>query len=209
MDIKALSCSDFVHALGSASSTPGGGGAAAMAGAIGIALGDMVACFTIGKKKYAEVEEEMISLKDRCLELENELLDLINEDAAAFAPLAKAYGMPSVTEEEKAAKAKVMESCLKEAAQVPLRIMRLAGESLKLLRIFAEKGSSMMISDAGCGAVCCRAALQAGALNVMINTRSMKDREYASAIDKEVSSLLEEFVPVADDIFNYVAKKCR
>jgi len=209
MTMQDMSCAEFVHALGSDSSTPGGGGAAAMMGALGVALGDMVSCFTIGRKKYADVEEGMKKLQLCARELENKLLQLMEEDAIAFAPLSKAYGLPSGTDEEKAYKAKVMEKCLRDAAQVPLKIMELSGEGLILLREFAEKGSAMMVSDAGCGAVCCRAALEAGALNVRINTRSMKDREYAENINAKADKMLADYTLMAEQIFADVMEKCR
>ena len=208
-DIKDLSCVEFTHALGSATPAPGGGGAAALMGALGVALGDMVACFTMGKKKYADVDEDMRQLKEECVRLEDRLLSLIDGDAEAFTPLSKAYGMPNDTEEKKAEKARVMEKCLRDAAEVPLEVMRLAGRGVELLRIFADKGSVLMISDAGCGAACCRAALECGALNVHINTRSMKDRAYADRINEEANALAEKYLPMAKDIYRDVFYKCR
>ena len=102
MRICDLSCTDFIDALASSQPYPGGGGAAALAGAIGVALGDMVGSFTVGKKKYLDVEAEMISLKQQSAELEKQLLHLVDEDARVFAPLSKAYGLPTTTDEEKA-----------------------------------------------------------------------------------------------------------
>ncbi len=199
MEIKDLSCRDFVHALGSKAPAPGGGGAAALAGALGVALGDMVACFTIGKKKYADVEEKMQQLKSRCEEMENELLALIDADAEAFVPLAKAYADPGIDKEP----------LLRDSARVPLDIMRLAAEGIRIMEEMAASGSAIMVSDAGCGAVCCRAALEAGALNVFINTKAMKDREYAEKINAEVDALLKDGVPLAEKIYDGVKAKCR
>ena len=207
--MKELSCGRFVHALGSATPTPGGGGAAALVGALGVALGDMAACFTVGKKKYAEVDEEMRSLNEECRRLEDRLLALIDGDAEAFAPLSKAYGMPSGTDEEKAEKARVMEKYLRDAAEVPLEVMRLAGRGIEIMRVLADKGSALMVSDTGCGAVCCRAALECSVLNVFINTRFMKDREYAERINEEATMLSAKYLPMAKDIYRDVFYKCR
>jgi formiminotetrahydrofolate cyclodeaminase len=209
MAISDLSCKDFIHALGSAQPAPGGGGAAALVGAVGTALGHMVGSFTVGKKKYAEVEEEIQKLIKEAEGLEQRLLDLVEADAQAFLPLSKAYGLPATTSEEKAEKARVMEICLKNAAQVPLEIIRCSGRSLELLAQFAAKGSAIMISDAGCGAACCRAVLEAAALNVFINTKSMQDNNYAARLNQEVSDLLVQYTALADRIYAEVLSQCR
>ena len=209
MSICDLSCQDFINALASNQPYPGGGGAAALTGAIGIALGDMVGSFTVGKKKYADVEDDILSLKQRSAALEQQLLHLVDEDARVFAPLSKAYGLPSGTDEEKAYKSEVMEKCLKDAADVPMGIMRCAGQALELLCDFADKGSRMMISDAGCGAVCCRAALEAASLNVFINTKSMRDRVYADQLNQQADDMLVKYGALAQEIYQKVAKDCR
>lgn len=209
MAISDLSCKEFIEALGSAQPAPGGGGAAALVGAVGAALGHMVGSFTVGKKKYADVEEDIRALIDQAKTLETQLLDLAEADAQAFLPLAKAYGLPAATAEEQAEKAKVMEICLKDAAQVPLEIMRCAGQALDMLAQFAAKGSAIMVSDAGCGAACCKAALEAAALNVFINTKSMQDRNYAEQLNQEVDGLLLKYTALADRIYTDVADKCR
>jgi len=209
MEISDLSCKDFISALGSAQPAPGGGGAAALVGAVGMALGHMVGSFTVGKKKYAGVEEEITALNIQAESLEKELLALIEADKQAFLPLSKAYGLPSVTAEEKAKKDRVMEICLKDAAKVPFAILQLTGQALELLAAYAAKGSAIMISDAGCGAACCKAALQAAALNVLINTKSMKEADYAEQLNKETDALLVKYMALADRIYTDVTAKCR
>ena len=209
MSICDLSCNAFIDALASSQPYPGGGGAAALAGAIGVALGDMVGSFTVGKKKYLEVEELMVELKKQSAELEKQLLHLVDEDARVFAPLSKAYGLPTTTEEEKSYKAEVMEQCLKDAASVPMGIMHCACQALDILSQFAAKGSKMMVSDAGCGAVCCRAALEAASLNVFINTKSMKDRQYADKLNAEAEAMLKQYTQLAQKIYDQVTKQCR
>ena len=114
-NFKLQTCEDFIEVLASKAAVPGGGGAAALTGAIGIALGNMVGSLTVGKKTYADVEDEMWELKAKCDQLQKDFLSLIERDAEVFEPLSKAYGMPRETEEEKAEKARVMEIVLKDA----------------------------------------------------------------------------------------------
>ena len=155
----------------------------------------------MGKKKYADVEEEMQELKAKCDVLQKELLTLVEKDAEVFEPLSKAYGMPRETEEEKAEKARVMEIVLKDACSVPMEIMEKCCEAIELIKEFAAKGSALAISDAGVGAVFCKAALEGASLNVYINTKSMKNREYAEELNAKADAMLAKYPPMADEIF--------
>ena len=156
-----------------------------------------------------DVEDEIIKLNRKAKDLADQLLQLIEADAVAFAPLAKAYGLPADTKQEKEQKAIVMEQCLKDAAQVPLQIMRYAAEAIELIEQYALKGSAIMISDAGCAAVSCKAALEAAALNVWINTKWMKDKQVANELNEQVEQLLTKYTAKATDIYQSVAKKCQ
>ena len=153
------------------------------------------------RKKYADVEEEMWELKSKADILQSELLALIERDAEVFEPLAKAYGMPRETEEEKAEKARVMEIVLKDACSVPMEIMEKCCQALDLIVEFAAKGSALAISDAGVGAAFCKAALQGASLNVYINTKSMKNREYAEELNQKADAMLEKYTKIADEVF--------
>ena len=201
MDMTLASCREFVKVLASDAPAPGGGGAAALVGAIGTALGNMVGSLTVGKKKYADVEAEMLALKAKSDALQAELLALVEKDAEVFAPLAAAYGMPRETEAEKAEKARVMAIVLKDACAVPMDIMRRCCEAIDVVAEFAAKGSALAVSDAGCAAVCCKAALFGASLNVFINTKSMTDRDYAETINAEANTMLDTYGPKADRIF--------
>ena len=200
----ALSCEDFVRVLSSSAPVPGGGGAAALVGAIGTALGGMVGSLTVGKKKYADVQEEILSLKAQSDELHAKLLSMVDKDAKAFEPLSRAYGLPGSTDEEKTEKAQIMEAALKEASEPPFEIMNLCLDSINVIERFSKIGSKLAISDAGCAAACCKAALNAACLNVFINTRLMKDRAYADAINKRAEEMLELGSVKADAIFDTV-----
>ncbi len=192
---------EFMDELASKAPVPGGGGAAALTGAIGIALGDMVGELTTGKKKYADVEADIQALMIEAKSIQNEFLRLIDADAEAFAPLAEAYRIPK----DELGRNEIMEEALKNGASVPMDIMRTCGRALDVVREFADKGSRLAVSDAGCAAACCKAAIQAASLNVFINTKSMKNREYAEALNAEADELLEKYNKLADEIFDKVS----
>lgn len=202
--IAQKSCIDFIEVLASKAAVPGGGGAAALAGAIGMALGSMVCNLTTGKKKYAQYEETIQEILAKASKLEEELLSMIDKDAEGFYPLSKAYGLPTSTDEEKKYKAETMEKCLKVACEVPMNIVRLCFDSIKLHEELVDKGSKLAISDVGCGVQCLRAAILSGQLNVIINVNSMKDREYAEKIEKECNQLVEDGVKICDEVYQKV-----
>ena len=201
------SCENFVEILGSKEPVPGGGGASALVGAIGMALGNMVGSLTVGKKKYAQVETDIKELMERAYVLQKELLTLVERDAEVFAPLAKAYGLPKDTEEEKAEKDRIMEIVLKKACSVPMEIMDKCCRCIDITLEFAAKGSVLAISDAGCSATILRSALEAASLNVFINTKAMKDREYAECVNSQAKMMLADYTKLADGIFKDVLSK--
>ena len=204
MDFTDKSCRDFVSALSGKDPVPGGGGASALVGSLAAALGNMVGSLTVGKKKYADVEEDMKALMQKTEKLQEELLSLVEEDAKAFAPLSRAYGMPKDTEEERAEKERVMEAALKEASRVPLQIMRKCCQVIELQKEFAEKGSRLAVSDAGVGVIFAKAALQGAALNVFINTKSIKDRKFAEESEREADEMLQDYTIKADYVYALV-----
>ncbi len=207
MKYSALTCTEFVEVLASKAPVPGGGGASALVGAIGTALCNMVGSLTVGKKKYAAVEAEITELMEQATALQKKLLHLIEKDAEVFEPLSRAYGLPAGTEEEKEEKSRVMEGCLRDACSVPMDIMRTCCQVISLIGAFAEKGSVLAVSDAGVAAACCRGALKGASLNVYINTKSMKDREYAESLNRECDEMLETYSAVADEVFEQVKAK--
>lgn len=204
MSFTTYTCEDFVDILSAKAPVPGGGGASALVGAIGCALGNMVGSLTVGKKKYADVEADIIVLKEKADILQKELLRLVEEDAKVFEPLSKAYGMPKDTEEEKAEKARVMAVVLKDACSIPMEIMRKCCEAVDLIAEFAAKGSVIALSDAGVGAAFCKAALLGASLNVFINTKSMEDRAYAERLNKEAEEMIAVYCVKADEVFERV-----
>ncbi|GLB28700.1 sugar ABC transporter substrate-binding protein [Lacrimispora amygdalina] len=199
--IKDLTVSGFLEELSSKNPTPGGGGAAALGGAQGVALGEMVINLTLGKKKYADVEEEMRRLLIKLEEIKKEFLRLADEDARVFAPLAAAYGLPSTTEEEKKHKEEVLETHLLAASLVPKAVMEQALEAIAVMDILAHKGSRLAVSDVGVGVSFLRSALLGAKMNVSINTKFMKQRETASQLDQEAKALAETGVRLSDEIY--------
>ena len=151
-----LSCTEFASELAAKVSVPGGGGAAAYAGALGVALGSMAGNFTVGKKAYAHVEDQVRELLDQGEGIRERLLGLVEADAAAFEPLSRAYGIPK----DDPTRAEVLEAATKEALQAPLQMMREICDAIEMLEKMEQVGSKMLVSDVGCGASLSAAALE-------------------------------------------------
>ena len=200
MDMTMESCRKFVEVLASDAPAPGGGGASALVGAIGTALGNMVGSLTVSKKKYADVEAEILALKAKCDTLQTELLNQVEADEQGFLPLAKAYGIPR----DAPNRDQILEEATLTACAVPVRIMELCCEAMEAIAVFAAKGSRLAVSDAGCAAVCVKAALQAASLNVFINTRTLKNREAAEEMNAKCLGMLDKYGAMADEIFETV-----
>ncbi len=189
-----LSLTEFTELLASKAPVPGGGGAAALAGALASSLTSMVCALTAGKKKYAAYEGDIQRITGEAEALRRELLEGIDADAAAFEPLSKAYAIPRDAPE----RAEVMEAALKAASQTPMDIAERCGKVLELLFELSEKGSAIAVSDVGVGAQLARAALLSAGLNVRINAKAMADRAYAQALLRELDALEEKYVPMAE-----------
>ncbi|MCR4891941.1 MAG: cyclodeaminase/cyclohydrolase family protein [Lachnospiraceae bacterium] len=200
MDTTLYSCREFVEVLSSSEPAPGGGGAAALVGAIGTALGTMVGSLTLGKKKYASVQGEIEELIKECRGLQKELLDQVEADEKAFLPLAKAYSIPK----EDPCREEILEKATREACNVPIHIMELCARAIEAARDFAQKGSRLALSDAGCAAACLKGALEAASLNAFINTKSLKDREEAQRLNHKCEDLLSVYGKMADEIYRSV-----
>ena len=207
MSMLNETCKDFNTVLASKAPVPGGGGAAAMGGAIGMALSNMVGNLTIGKKKYAEVEDEVKDLVAKGEKVIAALEALVDKDAEVFEPLSKAYGMPRETEAEKKLKAETMEACGKTACSVPMDIMRQAYEGIKIHQRMGEIGTMIAISDVACGVVFLKAALISGSLNVIININGIKDEEFNKTAKAEMDQLLADGSKIADETLALVLGK--
>lgn len=181
----------FCTALISKSPVPGGGGASALAGALAACLGGMAIQLTRGKKKFIPVDEMLKAQLESLEENRQILLHCMDEDAAAFEPLSKAYGMPAETEQQKEQKQAVLETCLCRAAQPPLKILQTGAAVAASLQALSGHISKLVISDLGCAAAMARACMQCAAMNVWVNAQLMKDRAKAEALYAESRDILE------------------
>jgi len=197
----------FTEALSSKEPVPGGGGAAALAGALGNALGSMVANLTVGKEKYKDVEPEVKQILQKTQELQEKLLLLIDEDAKVFSSVAAAYKMPKNTEEEKEKKRQALEKALKEACQVPIKIMEYSLEALKLQRRLADIGNKLAISDAGVGALLLKSAVLSGKLNVYINLGGIEDVEFKEKTTEHIEKISVMAEAIAEETYRIVLQK--
>jgi len=200
------SAAQFISALSSKEPVPGGGGASAYVGALGMALGLMVGNLTVGKKKYQDVEADIFANMEKGQKLIERLQELVREDAEAFYPLSQAYGLPKTTEEELKIKEETLQKALVKATLVPLEIARTCAGVIDLHEELARKGSRIAISDVGVGVILAKAALQGAKLNVLINTRIMKDNELKQKVEAELEELVRVYTAKADRIFELVEK---
>lgn len=200
---------EFLEALSSKEPVPGGGGASAAVGAFAGALGMMVANLTIGKKRYADVEEEIKASLIKLKGLQEELVRLTDADAKAFEPLSKAYGLPRETKEQQEKKEAVMEEALYEACVVPMEIMETIRKVMEELEVLGEKGSRIAISDVGVGILFAQAALEGASLNIFINTKLMKNRERAKEMNSKAEAMIQEGSRQKEKIYQNVLEKIR
>ena len=197
----------FIQLLGSKQAIPGGGSATAMTGALGITLSNMVGYLSIGKKKYAAHEDEIKQLLMQGEALSAELLELIDEDAAVFQPLARAYKLSQDNPKQIEFRKQTIESCAKEACSVPLSIMYKAYDGLRIHKRMSQIGTAIAISDIGCGVAFLKATLISAYFNVLINLKSISDPLFISKNRKITKELLEKGNEIADNILNQIMEK--
>ncbi len=196
MHDRDKSLARFGAELASSSPSPGGGGAAALAGALAAALGGMVVSLTVGKKKYAANEDALRAIGEKAEKARLELLDMIEADAEAFAPLARAYSIPKDDPEREA----ILEDALRRAAAAPARIAELCCEVIELLEGCAAMGSLLVLSDAASGAALAQGALSAAVINVKVNTALMRNHNHAAALSARMDELEKEYGARAEAI---------
>ncbi len=197
----------FLDDLASERPTPGGGGAAAVCGAIGAALVSMVANLTIGKKNYEAFSEDLKMVNVKAEALRAELTRAIEEDVVAFNAVMGAYGLPRGSDEEKAKRTLAIQAALKEATQAPLCAVKACFEVIHLSATVAEKGNLNVISDAGVAVLAANAGLRSAALNVFINAKAIKDRDFAEKQLAEVNALLEQAAKTTESVYQTVRTK--
>ena len=207
MNLADKTVTDFLDELASKAPAPGGGSVAALSGALGAALVSMVCNLTLGKKVYADVQDDIEDLLAQSEALRQELTDLLAEDVKAYSGYSAAAKMPRDTEEEKAARSEAMQSALQIATDVPLAIANAAVRVMDLCMPAAEKGNKWAVSDAGVAVLVAEAAVRSAALNVLINLGSLKDKEFAADRRAKLDKLLEGKGVMRDEIYDYVVSK--
>lgn len=205
--IKDQPIQQFLDELASKASTPGGGSAAAIMGAMGAALGSMVGNFTVGKKGYEDVDAEMRDILEQTEQLRDKMTDMIRADIEVFNKVMGAYGMPKDTDEQKAERSQAIQAALKEATDVPLDCAGAAAEVLHLCRPLAEKGNKNVISDAGVAVLAAEAALRSAALNVYINIGGIKDEEFRKSRENQLEKTLAGTRELTEEVYDIVKSK--
>lgn len=191
-DLTKLSCQEFLQKLASNAPTPGGGGGAAMAGALAAALTSMVGSLTVGKENFASHEAEVQALLDRAEALRLQMFDLVNADAEVFNGFMVCYRLPKTTEEEKQARNQAIQKAAKEAAEVPLKIAEASLEVMKLAERIALIGNPSAITDAAVSAIMARAALRSAVYNVVVNLKLIKDEAYNQKMYAKLEAMQNE-----------------
>jgi formiminotetrahydrofolate cyclodeaminase len=205
--IKDKSVQTFLDELASKASTPGGGSAAAIMGAMGASLLSMVANLTVGKKNYEGVEEDMKKLLQRTEELRSGLTGMVKADVEVFDKVMAAYGMPKDSEERKTRRSAAIQTALKEATDVPLECARLCAEVIRLSEPVAEMGNNNVISDAGVAVLAAYAALRSAALNVYINIGGIKDEEFVQDRRGQLEEIMDGMGKLNEEVYELVKGK--
>ena len=199
------SCADFAAVLASKAPVPGGGGAAALVGALGTALCSMVGNLTVGRKKYAQYEADVKRMLEKGAAVQERLLDLVDKDAEAFEPISKAYSIHNDDPKHD----ETLEAATKFACEAPVEMMKACCEAIELLEEMLEKGSVTLVSDVGCGALCCASALESASMNIFVNTKTLLDREAAAKLDDQADAMLREYMPRARKVADEVNRRLR
>lgn len=198
---------DFLDALASSAPAPGGGSVAALSGALGAALVSMVCNLTLGKSKYADVQDEISVLLERSEMLRHQLTNLLEADVQAYTGVSKAYGMPRATDGEKAARSAAIQEALKGATVVPMQVAGACVNVLELCTPAAEMGNVYAVSDAGVAAVMAEGGLRSAALNVVININAIKDQAFVDEMRGQLDALLAGKPALKEQVYELVVEK--
>lgn len=194
----------YLDEAASGAPTPGGGSVAALAGALGAALTSMVCNFTVGKKKYKDVEAEVAKILSEAEELRAKLLELMVEDTRVYGKVSEAYSMPNNSPEEKEARSEAIQKALKVAMKAPLEAALCCHRILKLNEPLVEKGNKNLISDVGVAILLAESAMRSAILNVEINLSYIKDENLRHETRGKLSPMLSEAVQLREKIYQAV-----
>lgn len=206
MKLAEMQVTEFVNLMASDAPAPGGGSAAALEGALGAALTAMVCALTVGKKKYADVQELAVESQKKAEDLKARFVDVMDRDTEAFNAVSAVFAMPKDTDEQKAARKAAMQEALKGCTKTPFEMMQLACETLELTRSLVGRLNASAASDLGCSALSLRAAIQGAWLNVLINISGIADEAFAAEYRANGQALLDKALPLADEIYEEILK---
>lgn len=206
MKLAEMQVTEFVNLMASDAPAPGGGSAAALEGALGAALTAMVCALTVGKKKYADVQELAVESQKKAEDLKARFVDVMDRDTEAFNAVSAVFAMPKDTDEQKAARKAAMQEALKGCTKTPFEMMQLTCETLELTRSLVGRLNASAASDLGCSALSLRAAIQGAWLNVLINISGIADEAFAAEYRKNGEALLAKALPLADEIYEEILK---
>ncbi len=203
-----LPLKEYIIDLSAKMDAPGGGSAAGLVGALSAALASMVANFTIGKKKYAEVEDEIKDVLNKTETIKNEFLSLMQEDIETFHnEMGAAYSLPTNTDEEKSKRRDAIEQACKKCAEVPLKIAQKCEEMVSYLEILEQKGNKLLISDIGVSAVLLKATFESALFNIRVNLKYISDREFVNSTEKTIQELISKVLPKCTSLIQSVEEK--
>ena len=206
MKLAEMQVTEFVNLMASDAPAPGGGSAAALEGALGAALTAMVCALTVGKKKYADVQELAVESQKKADDLKARFVDVMDRDTEAFNAVSAVFAMPKDTDEQKAARKAAMQEALKGCTKTPFEMMQLACETLELTRSLVGRLNASAASDLDCSALALRAAIQGAWLNVLINISGINDEAFAAEYRANGQALLDKALPLADEIYEEILK---
>ena len=206
MKLADMQVTEFVNLMASDAPAPGGGSASALEGAVGAALTAMVCALTVGKKKYADVQDLAAESMEKANDLKARFVYVMDRDTEAFNAVSAVFAMPKDTDEQKAARKAAMQEALKGCTKTPFEMMQLACETLELTRSLVGRLNASAASDLGCSALSLRAAIQGAWLNVLINISGIADEAFAAEYRKNGEALLAKALPLADEIYEEILK---
>lgn len=204
MKLIEMTLTGFVDTTASDAPAPGGGSVSALEGALGAALTSMVCALTLGKKKYADVQDLAASTEKQALALKDRYLDIIDRDTEAFNAVSAVFSMPKETDADKAARKAAMQAALKLCTATPMEMMELAVETLRMIDTVSGKLNASAASDLGCAILAMKSAIQGAWLNVLINVGGIDEAAFAKEAREKGERMLSEALPLADRLFGEI-----
>ncbi len=199
----------FANETASESPAPGGGSISAYVSALGVSLGTMVANLSAGKSGWEATWKEFSDWAEQGQALKKQLLDMVDEDTAAFNKIMQAFQLPKATDDEKKIRKAAIQAATKYAIEVPLKVMRLSYSAFPLIREMIEKGNPNSITDAGVGALCIRAAVLGAHLNVKINSTTYDDKSFVAGVLKEGEEIAMKTIETESELLKFVNEKIK